>query len=278
MKRAVSYMILALCFLLISGSRTDSFAALEERDDPDWGIGSITYDSGTGLEWLDVNLSTNLTYNYVSDQFGQGGYFEGFRYATHQEVLDLIDEADISIIDLGSTDPNHVNACQNFIDLVGSTDNINGYDAVRGVNGTVPPYVNDMFRMSLQVQAGLTSTGDVWYIADTMAYFSVSLANQGFGHWLVREALVDPEVMLQQLSDFVISLNIKQGISNSFDAKLSSALQALDDLNENNDVAAINSLNAFINAVEAQSGKAITEIDADELISKAQAIIDLLSQ
>jgi hypothetical protein len=48
--------------------------------------------------------------------------------------------------------------------------------------------------------------------------------------------------------------------------------------NKNNELAAIDSLNAFINAVEAQRGKEITEIEAEELISKVQATIDLLSQ
>ena len=85
-----------------------------------------------------------------------------------------------------------------------------------------------------------------------------------------------PAVMIGILVEEVINLNIQNGISNSLDAKLDSALSAIDDLNQNNDVAAINSLNAFINAVEAQRGKAITEDEADTLIDEAQAIIDLL--
>ncbi len=47
-------------------------------------------------------------------------------------------------------------------------------------------------------------------------------------------------------------------IENSLVAKLDSALNALDDTNTANDVAACNSLNAFINAVEAQRGNKIT--------------------
>jgi hypothetical protein len=78
------------------------------------------------------------------------------------------------------------------------------------------------------------------------------------------------------LVDVVIDLNIQQGIANGLDAKLSSALQALQDVNQNNDVAAINSLQAFINAVEAQSGNHIPVEDANALISAAQQIIDLL--
>ena len=48
-------------------------------------------------------------------------------------------------------------------------------------------------------------------------------------------------------------------------------------MNQNNDVAAINSLEAFINAVEAQRGTKIAEADADDLVAAAQAIIDALS-
>ncbi len=75
----------------------------------------------------------------------------------------------------------------------------------------------------------------------------------------------------------VESFNLQQGIDNSLDAKLDAALGALDDLNQNNDVAAINSLQSFINAVEAQRGKSLTDIQADELVNAAQAIIDSLS-
>lgn len=45
------------------------------------------------------------------------------------------------------------------------------------------------------------------------------------------------------------------------------------DMNENNDVAAINSLYAFINALEAQRGNKITEADACSMIQAADQII-----
>ncbi|MHC4168077.1 MAG: hypothetical protein ACYSWQ_14060 [Planctomycetota bacterium] len=85
-----------------------------------------------------------------------------------------------------------------------------------------------------------------------------------------------PSVLVENLVDEVVALNLQNGIENSLDAKLDAALNALDDLNENNDVAAINSLEAFINAVEAQSGNKILAEDAATLISKAQQIIDLI--
>ncbi|MHC4791329.1 MAG: FIMAH domain-containing protein [Planctomycetota bacterium] len=66
-------------------------------------------------------------------------------------------------------------------------------------------------------------------------------------------------------------------MSNSLEAKLNAALRALEDENENNDIAAINTLGAFINAVESQRGKKIPEADADALIADAMEIIELLS-
>jgi hypothetical protein len=86
-----------------------------------------------------------------------------------------------------------------------------------------------------------------------------------------------PDDLTVALVSEVIALNLHSGNSNSLDAKLSSALNALEDANLNNDVAAINSLQAFINAVEAQRGKKIPDSDADKLIGLAQQIIDLLN-
>jgi hypothetical protein len=86
----------------------------------------------------------------------------------------------------------------------------------------------------------------------------------------------DPATLIQELMSVVINLNIHAGIANSLDAKLNAAIAALDDVNENNDVAAVGSMQAFINAVEAQRGNKISPEDADSLIAKAQTIIDLI--
>lgn len=84
--------------------------------------------------------------------------------------------------------------------------------------------------------------------------------------------------MLQNLASKVVQLNINRGISNSWDAKLDAALHALDDANDQNDVASVNALNAFINAVMAQSGSHIDVDEANELIADAEAIIAALGQ
>ena len=101
------------------------------------------------------------------------------------------------------------------------------------------------------------------------------------GAWHVITITVeqdDPIVLVEELAVAVYDLNLQNGIENSLDAKLDAALKAIDDLNENNDAAAINSLNAFINAVEAQRDNKITSAQADELIAKANGIIAMLSE
>jgi len=76
----------------------------------------------------------------------------------------------------------------------------------------------------------------------------------------------NPIVMLATM---VIDLDLPKGISNSLLAKLDAAQKA-------NDSVAINLLQAFISAVEAQRGNQIPEADADTLIAAAEAIISML--
>lgn len=86
-----------------------------------------------------------------------------------------------------------------------------------------------------------------------------------------------PGEAIQALVESVAQLNARAGIVNSLDAKLSAASGALADVNAQNNVAALATLNAFIDAVQAQSGTQIGAADADKLIADAEAIIALLT-
>ena len=88
--------------------------------------------------------------------------------------------------------------------------------------------------------------------------------------------MLDPAELLLNLVQNVRDMNLQQGIETGLVAKLEAALQVLEDVNEKNDVAAINSLEAFINLVEAQKGKKISSPDAETLIDAAEKIINLL--
>ena len=85
--------------------------------------------------------------------------------------------------------------------------------------------------------------------------------------------VVDP---FEALAGDITELVQDGGIANSLLAKVDAALKILEDGNANNDGAAAGSLGGFINAVNAQRGKKISEADADALIAAAQRIIDML--
>ncbi|MBA1445161.1 MAG: LamG domain-containing protein [Chromatiales bacterium] len=87
---------------------------------------------------------------------------------------------------------------------------------------------------------------------------------------------VPPADMLTDVVESIVTLNIQEGLANSLDAKLDSAIGALDDVNTDNDVSAVNRLYALISAIEAQRGKKITDTDADLLIAATHAVIEKL--
>lgn len=85
-----------------------------------------------------------------------------------------------------------------------------------------------------------------------------------------------PEQAIRDLIDIVESMNLQQGIDNSLDAKLTAVLHALEALNADQRNDAINKLNAFINEVEAQRERKLTNEQADYLIAATQEIIDVI--
>ncbi len=52
--------------------------------------GNYTADTATGLDWLDVTLSQGRSYDDVANQFGSGGDFEGWGFATTAQFVTLL--------------------------------------------------------------------------------------------------------------------------------------------------------------------------------------------
>jgi hypothetical protein len=149
---------------------------------------------------------------------------------------------------------------------------------------TVPSQWGGLINNQVQdVQLGWDSCISYWTgLLDEIIVYDTTLSGAEVNNLYQRgvagvSACGSPEDLIAGLVGDVIGLNLQTGITNSLDAKLDSVLGALEDLNANNDVAAINSLQAFINAVLAQRGNHIPEVDADALITSAQAIIDLIN-
>ena len=57
---------------------------------------NLTIDTITGFEWLDTTLSSNMSYNQIAAEFGSGGLFEGFQFATRADIATFWLNAGIS--------------------------------------------------------------------------------------------------------------------------------------------------------------------------------------
>lgn len=118
----------------------------------------------------------------------------------------------------------------------------------------------------LATPAGLSLSGlDKLYIAE-------------FGSHRIRLVTIQPPVLIEDLVKEVESFNLKQGIENSLDVKLQNASDSLTAENAGLREDAINKFNAFIQAVEAQRGKELTDLQATILVSAANEIIASFSE
>ena len=97
--------------------------------------------------------------------------------------------------------------------------------------------------------------------------------------------IAETEVLIDTLS----GMEIEEGIKHSLKVKLEATLDYLNatqehfingdlDWGNENLTSAKNKLNTFINQVEAQRGKKISEEDADILINGAQEIIQMIDE
>lgn len=68
-------------------------AQITSEDDAIFGVDSITRDAAQQLDFLDITISQGRAVNDVANQFGTGGDFENWRYATQLEVATLVNSA-----------------------------------------------------------------------------------------------------------------------------------------------------------------------------------------
>lgn len=134
------YLFVANFYLLLSFYSLNATAAVFSVDDIDgFGVSALTRDSKQGLDFLDVTFSTNLTFDAVEAQLGVGGIFEGYRFASIEEVVTLINNYGFSPTavafgdTVGSTDSDQISQ---LVDMMGQTLIIDAHRATVGLTGT----------------------------------------------------------------------------------------------------------------------------------------------
>lgn len=170
-------------------------ASIHVVDDSNFGVGALTRDTAQGLEFLDLTFSTNRSADDVRTHFGVGGDFEGFRYATQVEVMNLINNFGFSPIFTETADGTYAgdtgtDQLSGLVSILGLTLDHSVFRQAWGITGTYLGNGHDRV-VVLQDRIDHSSNGDdqIVNLAQRRDLF-----NSMTGSFLVREAVV-PEPM-----------------------------------------------------------------------------------
>ena len=105
---------------MLSGN---AIAALEEADLLSPGDGLLTQDTETGLEWLDITMTLNLSHTEIMAGYADLVTAHRFRYATRAEVHTLFENANIpDITDVWTMDNGP--PIRELQELIGKTEHV----------------------------------------------------------------------------------------------------------------------------------------------------------
>lgn len=164
--------------------------------DSEFGMGSVTRDVAQNLDFLDVTISTGLSFNDVTAAFASGGVFEGWRHATRLEVATMVNNWGFSpavpLNDVGAlvvadqfTDP-----FDGLVTLLGptidaSSNPSNSFRTSNGLTATDPgTQLNHVVRLEDRLQSVNSFARDV-YEGGNITLTGDEATSQ-IGHFLVR--------------------------------------------------------------------------------------------
>ena len=236
-------------------------AELQERDFLTSGDGLITYDTATGLEWLDLPQTVGLSYNQIlaSPLVTE----HKFRFATEDDLRTLYAAAGIpSFVGQSSTSPNNAAGTELLLSLVGCTDQcLAGWPAGQGwldVGSDTSTYY-------AFYQWGFDGTSHFGGITLAWGWSSRDLVSTITGGFLVRPSSLTIEQMLDALYDDLAGI----GPGNSLGSKVSAVME----MYSSGDVAAAcQLLKAFSKQVVVQSCNSVSPELAQFLVEESYEI------
>lgn len=153
------------------------------------GDGKVTLDAATGLYWLDLPETTNVS---VTDVLGGAGGWvgAGWRYATQSEICDLFAAYALAVTTCGGSNPASASG-----DLLATLQGFLGLTTDNGINrGTTGLYDDggDPARVGVARLTYTISTDTSVSLVQSSATFDNAIAN--VGSWLVRDTPPPPPV------------------------------------------------------------------------------------
>ena len=77
----------AITVAMVSGANAANYIPLDWKTEGD-GLAFLDHD--TGIEWLKLDQTNGMSINQVNAELGEGGLFDGWRFATALEVQDVV--------------------------------------------------------------------------------------------------------------------------------------------------------------------------------------------
>ncbi|RMD66181.1 MAG: hypothetical protein D6824_01325 [Planctomycetota bacterium] len=164
-------------------------------EDPSEADPPMTLDTRTGLTWLDIDKTVNLSFFEMQQELQPGGQFFGFRHATPSEVLSLWETAGILDVDAGPTQAN-VFGARGLMQLLGMTEST--ADCV-----LCPIQLNRITGMTSEVVSGsvsfvrapvltvfLQSASAEAVLNDADALVNPAFRSPTIGHYLVQAEVI----------------------------------------------------------------------------------------
>lgn len=182
-----------------------STAALIDLDWNTTNDSALLLDTNSQLQWLDLNITANQSYNEVLTQLQQGGIYEGFRYATHDEVLQLWSEAGITDTNFTWQTNGEWQTIKELADRLGTSTLFDphgiGTHALGLVEGGPVISANERWVMEISYH----SNGDEVRTSSNHYTLDVDFASIHYSSYLVQAVPVPPSAILF-LSGFITLL------------------------------------------------------------------------
>ncbi len=247
----------------------DTFTRLGLFEDPGYDTWTATINFGDGSEPQLLTLNPDKSFS-LSHVYADNGVYTVIVTVTDDDGGEGNDTLEVSVNNIAPT-ASIDNVIQPFPDFILPTDVLEFYGSF------IDPGTLDTHTIEWDFGDGTIITGT---LTPTHAYtesgvYTVTLTvtddDGGVGIASVEIIVESPAEATQEVLEDIEEMELQYGMNESLSSKLENAIKSMDNGQYN---AAANQLNAFINQVEAQRGKKLTEEQADALIAAAQWIID----